>query len=128
MLRCAIIVGLLASSVDALRLPSPTRALSATASTRAPIDSSELLKSLEKRAAEIKNGAGRRYRVNNPHVGFLNVHLEPDDPFRTDNIVCQLGHGAVVTSEREDGSWVCHDGGGWSIREYDAHAYLVPIE
>ena len=61
-------------------------------------------------------------------VGFLNVHTEPGDPFRTDNVVRQLPHGAVVESKVEQGVWVDHDGGGWSIRVYDGHEYLVPVD
>ena len=38
------------------------------------------------------------------------------DPFRTDNVVGRLAHGQVVEAEREEGVWVLHDGGGWSIR------------
>ena len=29
-------------------------------------------------------------------VGFLNVHSEPGDPYRTDNVVTQLVDGALV--------------------------------
>ena len=52
-------------------------------------------------------------------LGFLNVHDEPGDPWRTDNVVAQLPHGAVVESKAEEGVWVHHDGGGWSIRLHD---------
>ena len=66
--------------------------------------------------------------LSRAQVGFLNVHTEPGDPFRTDNVVRQLPHGAVVESRVEQGVWVDHDGGGWSIRVYDGHEYLVPVD
>ena len=66
--------------------------------------------------------------LSRTQVGFLNVHTEPGDPFRTDNVVRQLPHGAVVESKVEQGVWVDHDGGGWSIRVYDGHEYLVPVD
>ena len=61
-------------------------------------------------------------------VGFLNVHTEPGDPWRTDNVLQQLPHNAVVVSLAEEGEWVRHDGGGWSIRIYDGHEFLVPLD
>eukprot|EP00439_Symbiodinium_sp_Y106_P063852 s1526_g9.t3 len=48
--------------------------------------------------------------------GFLNVHTEPDDPYRADNVVGQLVEGQIVTGLEEKGDWVFHDAGGWSIR------------
>ena len=56
------------------------------------------------------------------------VHSEPGDPWRTDNVVAQLQHGEVVESRAESGEWVSHDGGGWSIRVYEGHAFLVPLD
>ena len=50
---------------------------------------------LRKRADEL--GGAKKYRVDAPR-GFLNVHSEPDDPFRLDNVVEQLDHGTVVTA------------------------------
>ena len=29
-------------------------------------------------------------------VGFLNVHSQPDNPYRTDNVVAQLTDGQIV--------------------------------
>ena len=55
------------------------------------------------------------------------MHTAPDDPFRTDNVVARLLHNDVVESVSERGAWVEHDGGGWSIREYGGHRYLVPV-
>ena len=92
--------------------------------------SHELLASLRRRAAEIELGAGRRFRVVALGPGFLNVHTCAGDPWRTDNVVAQLPDGAVVESTREahGGAWICHDGGGWSIRAYDGHEFLVPVD
>ena len=86
-----------------------------------------LLTSLSERVAAIADGAGRFYRVD-ALVGFLNVHREPDDPFRTDNVVARLSHGAIVEASAEEGEWVAHDGGGWSVRVYDGHEFLKPVE
>ena len=86
-----------------------------------------LYATLNARRAAVDEGAGRRYRVDNVSPGFLNVHTAPDDPFRTDNVVGRLLHNDVVESVSERGAWVEHDGGGWSIREYDGHRYLVPV-
>ena len=86
-----------------------------------------LYATLNARRAAVDEGAGRRYRVDNASPGFLNVHTAPDDPFRTDNVVARLLHGDVVESVSERGAWVEHDGGGWSIREYGGHRYLVPV-
>ena len=97
--------------------------------------STELLDSLKARKAAVEDGAGRFYRVNALAPGFLNVHSTPGDPWRTDNVVCQLQDGAVVESlreeytfMREEGVWINHDGGGWSIRVYEGHAFLVLVE
>ena len=86
-----------------------------------------LYATLNARRAAVDEGAGRRYRVDNASPGFLNVHTSPDDPFRTDNVVARLLHNDVVESVSERGAWVEHDGGGWSIREYGGHRYLVPV-
>ena len=86
-----------------------------------------LYATLNARRAAVDEGAGRRYRVDNASPGFLNVHTAPDDPFRTDNVVARLMHNDVVESVSERGAWVEHDGGGWSIREYGGHRYLVPV-
>ena len=86
-----------------------------------------LYATLNARRAAVDEGAGRRYRVDNASPGFLNVHTAPDDPFRTDNVVTRLMHNDIVESVSERGAWVEHDGGGWSIREYGGHRYLVPV-
>ena len=87
----------------------------------------DLSLSLRQRARAVRRGAGRRYRVATL-VGFLNVHSEPGSPFSTDNIVAQCFDGEIVESIEEIGDWVCHDNGGWSIREFDGHRFLVPLE
>ena len=80
---------------------------------------------LRKRADEL--GDAKKYRVDAPR-GFLNVHAEPGDPWRLDNVVEQLDHGTVVTAVEESNGWVRHDLGGWSIREHGGHAFLVPLD
>ena len=80
---------------------------------------------LRKRADEL--GGAKKYRVDAPR-GFLNVHAEPDDPFRLDNVVEQLDHGTVVTAVEESNGWVRHDMGGWSIKAHGGHAFLVPLD
>ena len=101
-------------------------AMSSSATSITATDAT-LYASLQKRAAAVNDGAGKRYRVESL-VGFLNVHTDPGDPWRTDNVVGRLPHGAVVESNKVDGVWVSHDGGGWSIRLYDGHEFLVPID
>ena len=106
-----------------------TAAADATTADRATTDAADaaLYATLNARRAAVDEGAGRRYRVDNASPGFLNVHTAPDDPFRTDNVVARLLHNDVVESVGERGAWVEHDGGGWSIREYGGHRYLVPV-
>ena len=103
-------------------------AADATTAERPPTAAdAALYATLNARRAAVDEGAGRRYRVDNASPGFLNVHTAPDDPFRTDNVVARLLHNDVVQSVSERGAWVEHDGGGWSIREYGGHRYLVPV-
>ena len=105
-----------------------TAAADATTAERPPTAAdAALYATLNARRAAVDEGAGRRYRVDNASPGFLNVHTAPDDPFRTDNVVARLMHNDVVESVSERGAWVEHDGGGWSIREYGGHRYLVPV-
>ena len=80
---------------------------------------------LRKRADEL--GGAKKYRVDAPR-GFLNVHAEPGDPWRLDNVVEQLDHGTVVTAVEERDGWVRHDMGGWSIKAHGGHAFLVPLD
>ena len=79
---------------------------------------------LRKRADEL---GAKKYRVDAPR-GFLNVHAEPGDPWRLDNVVEQLDHGTVVTAVEERDGWVRHDMGGWSIKTHGGHAFLVPLD
>ena len=79
---------------------------------------------LRKRADEL---GAKKYRVDAPR-GFLNVHAEPGDPWRLDNVVEQLDHGTVVTAVEESNGWVRHDFGGWSIKTHGGHAFLVPLD
>ena len=106
---------------------APTATADATTAERPPAADAALYATLNARRAAVDEGAGRRYRVDNASPGFLNVHTSPDDPFRTDNVVARLLHNDVVESVSERGAWVEHDGGGWSIREYGGHRYLVPV-
>ena len=105
--------------------PEAPTALVATSTTEEGTE--KMIDALRKRKAEISEGAGRFYRVESL-VGFLNVHKQPGDPWLTDNVVCQLQHGSVVESIREEGVWVLHDAGGWSIRVHDGHTFLVRVE
>jgi len=69
-------------------------------------------------------GAGRIYVVCT-QLGFLNVHTEPGDPNRLDNVVHQIVDGDIVESVGPDsGDWVQHDLGGWSIRKYGGFTWL----
>ena len=120
----ALDVTLAAADATAPALPAD-----AATADRATTDAADaaLYATLNARRAAVDEGAGRRYRVDNASPGFLNVHTAPDDPFRTDNVVARLLHNDVVESVGERGAWVEHDGGGWSIREYGGHRYLVPV-
>jgi len=88
------------------------------------VESNRLLEDLNRRQVAVNDGAGRRYKVCALQPGFLNVHENPGDPWRVDTVVGQLGDGAIVESVEASGDWVCHDGGGWSIRVYDGHTFL----
>ena len=55
----------------------------------------DLSRALKERTQAVESGAGRLFRVRT-QVGFLNVHSEPGDPFRTDNVVAQLQEGEIV--------------------------------
>lgn len=82
--------------------------------------------------AKLQEGANRsrRYRVRTMH-GFLNVHLEPGDPFRTDNVVGRLLEGEVVETvgevmDTDHGPWVqTHK--GWSIARHAGFQWLQLI-
>ena len=120
---CAAAATASASALDA----TLTAIADATTAEQPTAADAALYATLNARRAAVDEGAGRRYRVDNASPGFLNVHTAPDDPFRTDNVVARLLHNDVVESMSERGAWVEHDGGGWSIREYGGHRYLVPV-
>jgi hypothetical protein len=89
---------------------------------------SSLMKSLQNRQKTLKQGTGKRY-VTRTQKGFLNVHYEPTDPHDTNNVVGNLEEGQIVTSTGPTrGSWVPHDGGGWSISKYGGFTWLEPID
>ena len=50
---------------------------------------------LSRRIDAVHAGAGRLFRVRT-QVGFLNVHSQPDNPHRCDNVVAQLHEGQIV--------------------------------
>lgn len=89
---------------------------------------SGFFRDLENRKLALKNGIGRRY-VTRTQQGFLNIHYEPTDPFRTDNVVGQLQEGQIVTSTGPTrGFWIPHDGGGWSVCKHGGFTWLEPIK
>lgn len=91
-------------------------------------DSTSLYRSLEDRQRELKNGIGRRY-VCRTQRGFLNVHDRPGNPLDVDHILGQLHDGQIVTSTGPpNGSWVQHDGGGWSISVYGGFTWLEQLK
>jgi hypothetical protein len=49
----------------------------------------EMFKSLKQRRQQVDDGAGRVYLVCT-QLGFLNVHSDPSDPTRLDNVVSAL--------------------------------------
>ena len=92
---------------------------------------------LRRRASEIEGARTgfhqtAQYFQTDTQLGFLNVHKAPDDPHRLDNVVGRLPHGRVVLALDEyDGlfcSWVRHDHGGWSVREYADHIWLKRVQ
>jgi len=73
------------------------------------------------------------YKVYKVHtqVGFLNIHSEPGDPFRMDNVVGRWSEGDVIKVKGEPlqtrfGPWLqtCK---GWSIQIYDDFHWLRPL-
>lgn len=87
-----------------------------------------LYESLKERKNALKHGIGKRY-VARTQKGFLNVHYEPSDPFDTENIVSTLSEGQIVTSTGPSrGSWIPHDGGGWSVEKFNGFVWLEPID
>lgn len=96
--------------------------------TLADDDSQSLLKSLNERKKQLEQGIGKRFRCHT-QKGFLNVHMEPGDPFNTANIVDQLEEGEIVTSVAPPrGPWIKHNKGGWSISIYYGHVWLQELK
>ncbi|KAG7348437.1 hypothetical protein IV203_017142 [Nitzschia inconspicua] len=86
------------------------------------------LEALKEREEQLRQGIGKRY-ITRTQKGFLNVHEKPGDPYDIENIVNQLTEGEIVTSiASQEGNWVCHDKGGWSISKYEGFTWLEPIE
>lgn len=85
-------------------------------------------KQLKDRRMAIHDGVGKRYIVRTGQF-CLNVHLEPCSALATDNIVNQLTDGQIVRSTGPTrGIWIPHDGGGWSVSDYQGHTLLEPID
>lgn len=91
-------------------------------------EDTDVHKQLKDRRMAIHDGVGKRYIVRTGQ-GCLNVHLEPSSAFATDNIVNQLTDGQIVTSTGPTrGIWIPHDGGGWSVSDYQGHTWLEPLD
>ena len=91
-------------------------------------ESRALHTSLASRITAFNGGIGKRY-VCRTQKGFLNVHREPGNPYDTSNIASQLRDGQIVTSTGPNrGSWIQHDGGGWSISVYGEFVWLERIK
>jgi hypothetical protein len=108
---------------DELQPPSPGELSSDLDCLQAP-ESNDLHRLLKDRQKALQQGIGKRY-VCRTQRGFLNVHLEPGDPFDTSNIVTQLKDGDIVVSTGPNrGPWVRHDGGGWSVAIFGGFKWL----
>jgi hypothetical protein len=106
--------------------PSPGEQSSDLDCIQAP-ESNDLYRLLKDRQKALQQGIGKRY-VCRTQKGFLNVHLEPGDPFDTSNIVTQLKDGDIVVSTGPNrGPWVRHDGGGWSVAIFGGFKWLEPL-
>lgn len=71
-----------------------------------------------------------KYRVHT-QIGFLNIHSEPGDPFRQDNVVGKWLEGDVVEVingpvQTEYGPWL-QTPRGWSIQVYRSFEWLRPL-
>lgn len=72
-----------------------------------------------------------RYRVHTKR-GFLNIHSEPGDPFRMDNVIGRWLEGDVIdvigeTVETQFGPWV-QTSKGWSIQVHERFHFLRPVD
>jgi hypothetical protein len=91
------------------------------------LDNATLLKDLQSRQDELKQGIGKRFKVKTQN-GFLNVHSDTSSPFAIENICGKLAEGEIVTSTGPNvGDWVNHDGcgGGWSISKFGGWQWLI---
>lgn len=95
----------------------------------AATDCSSIFERLNERKLQLTKGVGKRYVVQTKK-GFLNVYKDPKKgPFCTDNIVGKLEEGHIVTSTGEPfGIWIQHDGGGWSVSQFEEFKWLKPLE
>ncbi|CAL1155320.1 unnamed protein product [Cladocopium goreaui] len=99
-----------------------------------PVDSPKVLpsdealaESLRRRQEELKKEQPRRYLVQTQR-GFLNVHSEPGDPYRSDNVVGRLFEGDIVIGIQEQDQWLLHEAGGWSIRFHGGFEWLKLLD
>lgn len=92
------------------------------------VSNSYISKSLKKRQKDLKEGIGKRYMVRTQR-GFLNVHSDTRSVYEIDNVVGRLEEGQIVTSiAPNEGEWIKHNEGGWSIRFYEGFTWLVEID
>lgn len=92
------------------------------------VSNSYISKALKKRQKDLQIGIGKRYMVRTQR-GFLNVHSDTRSVYEMDNVVGRLEEGQIVTSIGPDeGEWVKHNEGGWSIRFYEGFTWLVEID
>mmetsp|Transcript_120833 Transcript_120833/g.225928 ORF Transcript_120833/g.225928 Transcript_120833/m.225928 type:complete len:567 (+) Transcript_120833:41-1741(+) len=64
-------------------------------------------------------------------LGFLNIHSEPGDPFRTDNVVGRWSQGDIIEvidlpADTKFGPWL-KTSRGWSIQIYGQFHWLRPV-
>ena len=86
-----------------------------------------LLKGVTSPCQELKKEQPRRYLVQTQR-GFLNVHSEPGDPYRSDNVVGRLFEGDIVIGIQEQDQWLLHEAGGWSIRFHGGFEWLKLLD
>lgn len=89
--------------------------------------SQQMHQSLRQRLRNVEDGIGKRF-VCRTQKGFLNVHMEPGNPYDTSNIVGSLSDGQIVTSTGPPrGAWIKHDHGGWSISVLGGFVWLEAL-
>ncbi|CAK9098759.1 Canalicular multispecific organic anion transporter 1 [Durusdinium trenchii] len=115
-------------SLERMYFHKPVGYSPATSAVKSPVQlpsDEALAESLRKRQEELQKP--RRYVVRTQR-GFLNVHADPDDPYRSDNVVGRLWEGEIVTGLEDRGDWLRHDHGGWSIRFHGGFEWLRPLD